>query len=78
MHRVQQDEMGDEMRRFEKPVTTIQGRADLKKAVRWAVKEYGATETREVKKIINEEFRFSKRYEPSHQAITAYLRGVKE
>ncbi len=49
-----------------------------KQAVRWAVKEYGATETREVKKIINEEFRFSKRYEPSHQAITAYLRGVKE
>ena len=78
MHRMQQDDEMQGLRRFEKPVTTIQGRADLKKAVRWAVKEYGATETREVKKIINEEFRFSKRYEPSHQAITAYLRGVKE
>ena len=77
MHRMQQDEMQG-LRRFEKPVTTIQGRPDLKKAVIWAVKEYGTTETSEIKSIIMEEFRFSKRYEPSHQAITAYLRGVKE
>lgn len=77
MHRMQQDDGMHGLRRFEKPVTTIQGRPDLKQAVLWAVKEYGATETREVKRIIMEEFKFSKRYEPSHQAITAYLREVE-
>lgn len=77
MHRMQQDDEMQGLRRFEKPVTTIQGRPDLKKAVIWAVKEYGTTETPEIKSIIMEEFRFSKRYEPSHQAITAYIREAE-
>lgn len=64
--------------RFEKPVTTIRGREDLRKAIRWALLEYGSLSADEIRAVLNEDFRIHPRFGVTMHMIHFYARGAAD